>query len=79
MDYTPDAFGVDAEFPGWRVWRSDGGTWWATRRGLALSDAQFDEGMVATVCGDNADLLYTELLRQRSAADRYAEAVLAAR
>jgi hypothetical protein len=25
---------LEAEFPGWRVWRTaDAGTWWATRRG----------------------------------------------
>lgn len=58
------------EFPGWHIWRSDR-AWWATRR-TRRSDAQFDAGMYATLCGDTADQLRTELIMRRAAEDRAA-------
>ena len=26
----------EAEFPGWHIWRSNAGRWWATRTGTIL-------------------------------------------
>ena len=39
---------LEAEFPGWLVWRSDAGRWYATRSG-DLTDAQLQEGFAMTV------------------------------
>jgi hypothetical protein len=43
---------IEAEFPGWLVWRSDAGRWYATRSG-DLSDAQLQAGYAMTVAADD--------------------------
>jgi hypothetical protein len=43
---------IEAEFPGWLVWRSDAGRWYATRSG-DLTDAQLEAGYAMTVAADD--------------------------
>lgn len=74
--------GLDAlasDYPTWNVWCSDGGHWYAARRGASLTEAQFAAGMFATVDGASRDALLTEVMRQDSAFDRWCEAKAAAR
>ncbi|TMQ94251.1 hypothetical protein ETD83_24180 [Actinomadura soli] len=44
---------IEEEFPGWQVWRSDAGRWYATRSG-DLSDAQLQAGYAMTVAADDS-------------------------
>lgn len=60
---------LEAQHPGWHIWRSDGGCWWATRR-HRVSDRQLRAGFEVTVCGDDADELRRALTRQRAIEDR---------
>jgi hypothetical protein len=55
---------IEEEFPGWLVWRSDAGRWYATRGG-DLTDAQLQAGHVMTVAADDAGGLRVLLLDQR--------------
>jgi hypothetical protein len=55
---------IEAEFPGWLVWRSDAGRWYATRSG-DLTDAQLQAGYAMTVAADDAAGLRELLLDQR--------------
>jgi hypothetical protein len=43
---------IEEEFPGWLVWRSDAGRWYATRSG-DLTDAQLQAGYAMTVAADD--------------------------
>lgn len=43
---------IECGFPGWRVWRSGGGGWWATRTGR---DAHCDRDDPRPMCVDAAD------------------------
>ncbi|GLZ15145.1 hypothetical protein Acsp04_53800 [Actinomadura sp. NBRC 104425] len=58
---------IEAEFPGWLVWRSDAGRWYATRSG-DLTDAQLQAGYAMTVAADDAAGL-RELLRDQARRD----------
>jgi hypothetical protein len=42
---------IEADFPDWKVWRSDAGRWYATRAGR-LSDEQLLSGLAMTVAAD---------------------------
>lgn len=55
---------IEEEFPGWQVWRSDAGRWYATRSG-DLSDAELQAGCAMTVAADDAEGLRRMLLDQR--------------
>lgn len=55
---------IEEEFPGWLVWRSDAGRWYATRSG-DLTDAQLRAGYAMTVAADDAAGL-RGLLREQS-------------
>jgi hypothetical protein len=61
-----------ARYPDWVIWRgateTGPGSWYATRRGMSLSNAQFDAGMAQTVSGDDADALVRQLQRQQEIA-----------
>lgn len=50
----PEAAEPAREFPGWRIWRSDGGSWMAIRR-RRLTDAEMCAGCYPTVHGDLPD------------------------
>ncbi|MFD0682864.1 hypothetical protein [Actinomadura fibrosa] len=54
---------IESEFPGWLVWRSDAGRWYATRS-TDLTDAELRAGYAMTVAADDSDGL-RELLREQ--------------
>jgi hypothetical protein len=54
---------IEADFPGWQVWRSDAGRWYATRSG-DLTDAQLRAGCAMTVAADDPEGLRRLLLGQ---------------
>ncbi|GAA1530632.1 hypothetical protein GCM10009678_10970 [Actinomadura kijaniata] len=58
---------IESEFPGWLVWRSDAGRWYATRSG-DLTDAQLQAGYAMTVAADDEPGL-RELLREQAGRD----------
>jgi hypothetical protein len=59
---------VEADHPGWHVWRSRAGRWWAVRTGR---DAQWKDagGLPMTIDADDEDGLRAELAGTRAAAD----------
>ncbi|PKK13313.1 hypothetical protein [Thermomonospora sp. CIF 1] len=54
---------IEEEFPGWKVWRSDAGRWYATRSG-DLTDAQLQAGCATTVAADDSAGLRALLAEQ---------------
>jgi hypothetical protein len=54
---------IEGEFPGWQVWRSDAGRWYATRSG-DLSDAELQAGCAMTVAADDSAGLRVLLAEQ---------------
>ena len=44
---------LETEFPGWHIWRSSAGRWWATRTGLVLRREDLGTGRFMTVDADN--------------------------
>jgi len=61
---------LQSDFPGWLVWRSDAGRWYATRSG-DLTDAQLQAGYAMTVAADDSTAL-RELLLDQTRKDREA-------
>jgi len=55
---------LEAEFPGWHVWRSSAGRWWATRTGSVLRRDELGAGRVMTVDADDVRALRDQLLLQ---------------
>jgi hypothetical protein len=55
---------LEAEFPGWHVWRSSAGRWWATRTGAVLRREDLGTGRVMTVDADDMSALRHQLLGQ---------------
>ncbi len=49
---VPAADGMAQEFPGWHIWRSQAGRWWATRLGKVAWDQHHDPGFAMTVDAD---------------------------
>jgi hypothetical protein len=47
---------LEADFPGWVVWRSDAGHWYATRAG-SLTDQQIQAGYAMTVAAEVPETL----------------------
>jgi hypothetical protein len=58
---------IAEQFPGWRPWVSDGGRWWATRRGR--QPANSPEWWVMTVDADDADGLREAIAGQERLSD----------
>jgi hypothetical protein len=52
------------EFPGWHIWRSSAGRWWATRTGLVLRREELGTGRVMTLDADDAKALREQLTIQ---------------
>ena len=50
-------------FPGWNIWRSDEGRWWATRHG-PLPPSRRPDDYALTVTADTPRLLTTGITRQ---------------
>ncbi|WP_432867376.1 hypothetical protein [Microbispora rosea] len=51
-------------FPAWAVFRSDAGSFYATRRGERLSSEQLTAGLEQTICADDLPS-FVSLLRQQ--------------
>jgi hypothetical protein len=57
---------LEAEFPGWHIWRSSAGRWWATRTGPVLHRDDLGTTRVMTVDADDATALRDQLTVQAS-------------
>jgi hypothetical protein len=57
---------LEAEFPGWHIWRSSAGRWWATRTGSVLRREELGIGRVMTVDANNNAELREQLVMQAS-------------
>jgi hypothetical protein len=57
---------LEAEFPGWHIWRSSAGRWWATRTGSVLRRDALGTGRVMTVDADDDASLRAQLATQAS-------------
>ena len=44
---------LEADFPGWHIWRSNAGRWWATRTGSVLRGEDVGTGRVMTLDADD--------------------------
>jgi hypothetical protein len=55
---------LEAHFPGWHVWRSSAGRWWATRTGTVLRRDDLGVGRVMTMDADDVQALRAQLERQ---------------
>ena len=66
VDFADLKANLEAEHPGWVVWRSDAGRWYATRSG-DLTDAQLDAGLAMTLASDDEAGLRAQLAGQARA------------
>jgi hypothetical protein len=57
---------LETEFPGWHIWRSNAGRWWATRTGPVLRREDLGTARVMTVDADDANALRDQLTVQAS-------------
>jgi hypothetical protein len=57
---------LEAEFPGWHIWRSSAGRWWATRTGSVLRRDDLGTGRVMTLDADDEPELRAQLESQAS-------------
>ena len=55
---------LEAEFPGWHIWRSSAGRWWATRTGSVLRREDLGTGRVMTLDSDDEGGLRDQLVAQ---------------
>jgi hypothetical protein len=55
---------LEAEFPGWHIWRSSAGRWWATRTGFVLRRENLGTGRVMTLDADDEPDLRRQLTAQ---------------
>jgi hypothetical protein len=61
---NPAAAELQEQFPGWHVWPSSAGRWWATRTGAVLDREALGAGRVMTVDADDTETLRAQLVRQ---------------
>jgi hypothetical protein len=62
-----ERFGLlEAEFPGWHIWHSNAGRWWATRTGSVLRRDDLGTGRVMTIDADDEAALRDQLAAQTS-------------
>jgi hypothetical protein len=52
---------LEAEFPGWHIWHSNAGRWWATRTGSVSRREDLGTGRVMTVDADDEGSLREQL------------------
>jgi hypothetical protein len=55
---------LEAAFPGWHIWRSNAGRWWATRTGSVLRRDELGTGRVMTLDADDERDLHDQLTSQ---------------
>jgi hypothetical protein len=55
---------AEADFPGWHIWHSNAGRWWATRTGFVLRREDLGTGRVMTVDADDEAGLRQQLAVQ---------------
>ena len=55
---------LEADFPGWHIWHSNAGRWWATRTGLVARRDDLGTGRVMTLDADDAQDLRDQLTAQ---------------
>ena len=55
---------LEADFPGWHIWHSNAGRWWATRTGFVLRREELGAGRVMTVDADDETGLRDQLTMQ---------------
>jgi hypothetical protein len=55
---------LEAAFPGWHIWRSSAGRWWATRTGSVLRREDLGTGRVMTLDADDETDLSNQLATQ---------------
>lgn len=55
---------LEAEFPGWHIWRSNAGRWWATRTGSVPRRDDLGTGRVMTLDADDEPQLRGQLASQ---------------
>jgi hypothetical protein len=55
---------LEAEFPGWHIWRSSAGRWWATRTGSVPRRDDLGTGRVMTLDSDDEGGLHDQLVAQ---------------
>ena len=55
---------LEAEFPGWHIWHSNAGRWWATRTGFVLRREDLGTGRVMTLDADDEPDLRRQLTAQ---------------
>ena len=63
---------LEADFPGWHIWHSNAGRWWATRTGSVLRREDLGTGRVMTLDADDERDLCDQLATQ-STLDRQLE------
>ena len=56
--------GIQRDYPRWRPWRSDGGCWWAVRRGDVTPPDRPSDWWAMTVFGETAGQLRDALEQQ---------------
>lgn len=62
---------LEAEFPGWRLWISDTGRWWAFRTSSrALTIEQMRAGCRLIVQADTSDALHSAIRAEIEAAQQ---------
>jgi hypothetical protein len=55
---------LEAEYPGWHIWRSNAGRWWATRTGSVLRREDLGTGRVMTLDSDDEQGIRDQLTAQ---------------
>jgi hypothetical protein len=55
---------LEAEFPGWHIWHSNAGRWWATRTGSVSRREELGTGRVMTLDADDERGLRGQLATQ---------------
>jgi hypothetical protein len=55
---------LEAAFPGWHIWRSSAGRWWATRTGSVPRREELGTGRVMTLDSDDEADLRSQLASQ---------------
>jgi hypothetical protein len=62
--WDEQATDLETEFPGWHIWRSNAGRWWATRTGAVLRREDLGTGRVMTLDADDRGALRNQLVAQ---------------